>query len=63
MRKGLVDSQDTSVDIPRLVSSPFSYSCEVLPAEAEDILEASMGAAKAMSQPYGTYVTVSSLFR
>lgn len=36
-----------------LVMYPFSYSCDELPAHAEDLIEAALGAAKANKQVHG----------
>jgi len=38
----------------QMVSSPFSYSCKKFPRDAEDQLEAALGAVSALRQPYGT---------
>lgn len=37
-----------------VVSSPYSYSCEKVPKDAEDQLEAAMGATNAIKQVHGT---------
>ena len=47
------------LDLSFTVSSPFSYSCNVLPAEEEDLLEAAVGAAKAIEKVHGKQVKVS----
>ena len=44
------------------VSTPFSYSCERSPKDAEDQLEAISGAAHAMKKSHGTIFTVSPVF-
>ena len=38
---------------------PFSHSCDILPADAEDLLEAALGAAQAVKKKHGTTFTVS----
>ncbi|KAG6865072.1 hypothetical protein C0991_005301 [Blastosporella zonata] len=45
----------------QMLSSPFSYSCRAIPKDAEDQLEAGLGAARAMSLVHGTSVTTGSL--
>lgn len=52
--------------MPRLncdlvVSSPYSYNCKRIPKDAEDQIEAAMGAAKAIKNAHGTAFTVSEL--
>jgi extracellular matrix protein 14 len=37
-----------------VVSSPFSYTCKRLPKDAENQLEAALGAVSALRKPYGT---------
>ncbi len=41
------------------MSTPFSYSCKKYPKDAEDLLEAALGAAHAIKQIHGTPFTVS----
>jgi hypothetical protein len=41
------------------VSTPFSYSCKKTPKDAEDQLEAILGAAFAIKKSHGTRYTVS----
>lgn len=36
------------------VTYPFSYSCDEIPADAEDLIEAALGAARANHQVHGT---------
>jgi len=45
----------------QMMSSPYSYSCDVLPAEAEDLLEAAAGAAKAVQKVHGRHVDTGTL--
>ncbi|KAG6917153.1 hypothetical protein DXG01_003666 [Tephrocybe rancida] len=45
----------------QMLSSPFSYSCKAVPKDAEDQIEAGLGAAQAMSHIHGTSVTTGSL--
>jgi len=45
----------------QMLSSPFSYSCTALPRDAEDQLEAALGAARAMASVHGTTVTTGQL--
>lgn len=33
---------------------PFSYACDVVPADAEDLIEAALGASKAARGVHGT---------
>ncbi|KZS90090.1 hypothetical protein SISNIDRAFT_488625 [Sistotremastrum niveocremeum HHB9708] len=40
----------------QMLSTPYSYSCHDLPADAEDLLEAAMGAAQAAKKLYGTSI-------
>ena len=42
------------------VSTPYSFSCKRTPKDAEDQLEAALGAAKAITQVHGTAYTVHS---
>jgi hypothetical protein len=46
--------QTLTYDCDCIVSSPFSYSCKKYPRDAEDQLEAALGAVSALRQPYGT---------
>lgn len=39
---------------PFKVSSPFSYTCKKMPKDAENQLEASLGAINALKKPFGT---------
>ncbi len=41
------------------VSTPFSHSCTILPADAEDLFEAALGIAHAVKKKHGTTYTVS----
>ena len=41
------------------VSSPFSHSCKKRPKDAEDLIEAALGAASAIKSAHGTTFTVS----
>lgn len=41
------------------VSSPYSYSCKRVPADAEDQIEAGLGAARALMDVHGTEFMVS----
>jgi hypothetical protein len=41
-----------------LVSAPYSYSCDVVPPDAEDVLEVAHGAAAALRNVHGTAMTV-----
>jgi hypothetical protein len=42
----------------KAVSSPYSYNCKRIPKDAEDQVEAAMGAAKAIKDVHGTAYTV-----
>ena len=42
-----------------VVSSPFSFSCKRTPKDAEDQLEAALGASQALKAAHGTHFTVS----
>lgn len=42
------------------VSLPYSYSCDTLPADAEDLLEAALGAAHTVRRKHGTVYRVGS---
>lgn len=44
------------------VSSPFSYTCKKLPKDAENQLEAALGAVSALRQLYGTSFNVRPTF-
>jgi hypothetical protein len=44
-----------------LVMHPFSYSCDTIPGDVEDLIEGSLGAAKALKGVHGTAITVGSL--
>ena len=41
------------------VSTPYSFSCKKSPKDAEDQMEAALGAVKAIQQVHGTAFTVS----
>jgi extracellular matrix protein 14 len=43
-----------------LVAYPFSYSCEAIPAHAENLIEAALGAAKASKNVHGMAVATGS---
>jgi len=45
----------------QMVSSPFSYSCDELPPDAEDQIEAGLGAAQAIKAVHGTQFTTGRL--
>ncbi|KAI0635215.1 hypothetical protein C8Q77DRAFT_1053878 [Trametes polyzona] len=45
----------------QMLSTPFSYSCKKVPKDAEDQLEAALGAANAIKQVHGTHFTTGSL--
>ncbi|KIY52782.1 peptidase M14, carboxypeptidase A, partial [Fistulina hepatica ATCC 64428] len=45
----------------QMVSSPYSYSCKRLPKDAEDQLEAALGAAKAIKSIHGAQYTTGTL--
>ncbi|TDL18656.1 hypothetical protein BD410DRAFT_793044 [Rickenella mellea] len=45
----------------QMLSTPYSYSCNVLPADAEDQLEAALGVAHAIKKKHGTSFTTGSL--
>ncbi|KAF5372375.1 hypothetical protein D9615_009274 [Tricholomella constricta] len=45
----------------QMLSSPYSYSCNAMPEDAEDQLEAGLGAARAMGSVHGTKVTTGRL--
>jgi hypothetical protein len=47
-----------SVNLRVSVSSPYSYSCKKVPNDAEDQIEAGLGAARAMQIIHGTPFTV-----
>jgi hypothetical protein len=42
------------------VMYPFSYSCSEIPAHAEDLIEAALGAARANKQVHGTFMITGS---
>lgn len=44
-----------------IVSAPFSYSCEVYPPDAEDQIEAALGAAQAASRVHGISISTGRL--
>jgi hypothetical protein len=48
-------------NMTHLVSAPYSYSCKATPKDAEDQLEAAMGAANALRTVHGTPFVVSLL--
>lgn len=41
-----------------IVSSPFSFTCDAMPKDAENQLEAALGAISALKKPYGTSFVV-----
>ncbi|KAL5532375.1 hypothetical protein ACEPAF_5945 [Sanghuangporus sanghuang] len=45
----------------QMLSWPYSYACDTLPADAEDLYEAALGAAYAMRKKHGTVYTTGSL--
>lgn len=45
----------------QMLSSPFSYSCRVIPKDAEDQIEAGLGAARALQMTYGTEIATGRL--
>ncbi|KIY70996.1 Zn-dependent exopeptidase [Cylindrobasidium torrendii FP15055 ss-10] len=45
----------------QMISSPFSYSCKRVPRDAEDQLEAALGASRALTQVHRTQFSVGSL--
>ncbi|PVF93438.1 hypothetical protein CPB86DRAFT_837442 [Serendipita vermifera] len=45
----------------QMLSSPYSYSCNVLPRDAEDQIEAALGAARASSRVHGISVSTGRL--
>ncbi|KAI1798163.1 hypothetical protein LXA43DRAFT_875915 [Ganoderma leucocontextum] len=45
----------------QMLSIPFSWSCKKTPKDAEDLLEAALGAANAIKQPHGSVFTTGSL--
>jgi len=45
----------------QMLSSPYSYSCNRMPKDAEDQIEAALGAANALRQAHGTYFKTGSL--
>ncbi|KAI0360633.1 Zn-dependent exopeptidase [Trametes cingulata] len=47
----------------QMLSTPFSYSCKKVPKDAEDLLEAGLGAVNAIKQVHGTPFTTGSLCR
>ncbi|KAI0371997.1 hypothetical protein BV20DRAFT_941130 [Pilatotrama ljubarskyi] len=47
----------------QMLSTPFSYSCKKIPKDAEDLLEAGLGAVNAIKQVHGTPFTTGSLCR
>ncbi|KAH9896913.1 hypothetical protein C8Q73DRAFT_687752 [Cubamyces lactineus] len=47
----------------QMVSTPFSYSCKKVPKDAEDQLEAALGAVHAIKQVHGTPFSTGSLCR
>jgi len=44
-----------------MLSSPFSHSCTRLPKDAENQMEAALGAISALRKPYGTTFVAGSL--
>jgi len=45
----------------QMLSAPFSYSCRRIPKDAEDLIEAAMGATRALKTAYGTVFVTGSL--
>jgi len=45
----------------QMISAPFSHSCTVLPADAEDLLEAALNIAHAVKKKHGTTYTTGNL--
>lgn len=45
----------------QMLSSPFSYSCKKTPKDAEDQIEAGLGAARAMQLTHGTVIVTGRL--
>ncbi|EJD07834.1 uncharacterized protein FOMMEDRAFT_137991 [Fomitiporia mediterranea MF3/22] len=45
----------------QMLSWPYSYSCDMLPADAENLYEAALGAAAAIRKKHGTAYTTGSL--
>ncbi|KZT02813.1 uncharacterized protein LAESUDRAFT_729776 [Laetiporus sulphureus 93-53] len=45
----------------QMISTPFAYSCKKIPKDAEDQIEAALGAARAIKQVHGTSFTIGSL--
>lgn len=45
----------------QMISAPFSYSCEVYPPDAEDQIEAALGAAQAASRVHGISISTGRL--
>ncbi|KAL5505014.1 hypothetical protein ACEPAH_7677 [Sanghuangporus vaninii] len=45
----------------QMLSWPYSYACDILPADAEDLYEAALGAAYAMRKKHGSIYTTGSL--
>ena len=50
------------IDTIYVVSAPFSYSCTKVPKDAEDQIEAAMGAASAIKAAHGVAFTVSLVY-
>ncbi|KAI0339299.1 Zn-dependent exopeptidase [Trametopsis cervina] len=50
-----------AVELMSLVTSPFSYSCKKTPKDAEDQLEAALGASRALKAAHGTAFTTGRL--
>ncbi|OCH89190.1 hypothetical protein OBBRIDRAFT_794542 [Obba rivulosa] len=47
----------------QMISTPFSYSCKKVPKDAEDQIEAALGAIRAIKQTHGTAFTTDRLCR
>jgi len=45
----------------QMISTPFSHSCTILPADAEDLFEAALGIAHAVKKKHGTTYTTGNL--
>lgn len=56
----LNDLRTLSRDSNVIVMYPYSYTCETLPPHAEDLIEASLGAAKANKAVHGMPVITGS---
>ena len=56
----LIHVIDLTYLVPQ-VSAPFSYSCDVFPRDAEDQIEAALGAAQAGSRVHGITINTGRL--